>query len=317
MSFALSDLLTVVIVASPSRIHPQTDLIDEAISSVEAFVLGPNSDVPFVLSHDGPVRLSARQLLDYDAYLRTLKKKYKGTPKRVVTLEAWGHISGSLKESLALVSTPFVLVCQHDFKFTRSVPIVDLLELMAVNPEVKHVRFNKAANEPYDYDLFPGKRRDFYQQVDYHLPRGRLLSLIKTLGWSDNNHLCRANYYTNVVFPLVGNRRIPPEHACNPASRESLHGFFGTYIFGGLGDEAAIQHLDGRHPSTPEFGPHFFTRMDVDGRSLKSRIVRRFWLGWLRCKNLGEKWFFTYKAQSLVRASRRTPCTEKSSTTSA
>jgi len=138
-----------------------------------------------------------------------------------------------------------MLVCQHDLAFVRPVDLPGLVRGMARRPDIRHVRFNKTENAPTTWDGEPAGRRRFFTEEVLAAGAGDI-RLTRTIGWSDNNHLCRADYYRHVILPLVRDRCIHPEHAANLAASPRMHDLLGTYIFGGLGEPPVLHHLDGR-----------------------------------------------------------------------
>ena len=110
-------------------------------------------------------------------------------------------------------------------------------------------------NYPYIWDCNPSYRKLLYKEESVSV-QGKNFSYIRTLGWSDNNHLTTRDYYLNLILPLVGRRRIFPENVANLASGIFNHKLLGTFIYGGLGEQQTIFHLDGRGSQDfPEVAP--------------------------------------------------------------
>lgn len=244
-AFGLPELLTVLVVGSPIPSHPSTEIISATVDSLN--LLGIDHRTRVVLAHDGvPPGADSELVANYAAYLANLRESCESRPNTLVTVNPrWGHLSGNIRNALQEVTTPYVLICQHDFPFIRGLELARVIAGMAGTPRIQHVRFNKNANTPVVWDCDPPSRAQFYTEEVIATPLGEL-RLTRTIGWSDNNHLCRVDYYRNIILPLVGERRIFPEHAANLAASHRVHDVLGTYIFGGIGDPPVLEHRDGR-----------------------------------------------------------------------
>jgi hypothetical protein len=242
--------LTIVVTASPIPSHPSTAGIDEVIESLK--FLGIRDHVRVILAHDAPrSRKNPRGAVAYRKYLEKLRLKYSEPRFSLLTRTRWGHLSQTLVNAVDHISTPFVLVLQHDLPFVRHVNLSALLDVMESNPEIKHVRFNKRENFAAAWDanddrfrINPISRSQFFSEVRARSSHGEV-SLVQTLAWTDQNFLCRTAYVRDIVSPLVARLRCFPERVLNPLNTESTHLFFGTYVWGPLGAPPAIKHSDG------------------------------------------------------------------------
>jgi len=236
--------INVVVLANPSESHPSTQIIEETIESVRNFT-GLNK-AHFILSHDGIPNSLVHLKSQYEEYLSNLEIKFNRDPQvTILRAQKHLHLSGNISQALRIVKSKYVLLVQHDLPFIRKIEIDHCLLALEKYPEIKHLRFNKEENFPYEFDCMPPNRRKSYTQHNLELNKNSI-SVIKTLGWSDNNHLCNKDYYEKVVFQIVKNRKIAPEHALNKVSNVFTGRLLGNYIYGAVGDPAAIKHLDGR-----------------------------------------------------------------------
>lgn len=244
-AFELAEILTVIVAGSPIPSHPSTQMIAATVESLR--LVGIDQCTRIVLAHDGPPPGVAQDVLnDYQQYLVNLETLFSSRPNIIIQVNpVWGHLAGNIRYALNSVSTPFLLLCQHDFSFLREIDLRQVIEAMTVRSDIKHVRFNKNENAPRVWDCDPPRRAKFFTEECVPTPRGNVF-FTRTIGWSDNNHLCRTDYYRNVILPLVGTRRIFPEHAANLAASHRVHDVLGTYIYGGLGEPATLVHLDGQ-----------------------------------------------------------------------
>jgi hypothetical protein len=147
---------------------------------------------------------------------------------------------------------------QHDLPFIRPVDLREAVATMVEDSRVKHLRFNLLPNSEAGWDsgvppglnMAPRVRSGFHKQVESL----RGTSLMQTLNWSDNNHLCHSSYYSEVVFPVVGLRPIPPERAMIPLVTPETHTHFGTFVWGESDAAPMIAHSDGRRFSQSLWG---------------------------------------------------------------
>jgi len=240
--------LTIVILCSPSPKHPSIQMITETLDSLN--FLGLNKELPIIISHDFPHPESPGEtFISYEQYLRNLKVFVSGKSNiSIIESTSFSHLSGSISNSLKYVDSKYVLFVQHDLKFIAPVDLNGCILAMEENSRIKHVRFNKNVNQAKVWDQDPAHRKLLFREIRIE-QFGTELKLIRTLGWSDNNHLTRTEYYRSIVMPMVGMRRTFPENILNITSGIFTNAFLGTYIYGGLGLPAVIEHLDGRDSS--------------------------------------------------------------------
>lgn len=237
------ELLTVVVAASPIPSHPSTRIISRTVESLS--YLGLSAETRILLVHDWFKPGSPKEVVEaYAKYLSSLTRNCKDCPNiEIHVLKKWGCLTGVMRYAMQEITTRYLLAVQHDFEFVRHVPALDLCRAMDVNPTLNHIRFNQRSNFPIGFDGQSAGRMDFFQAVD--LPRNAF-PLVRTAAWSDNNHLARVDYYRRVVLPLVGRKPTFMEAVLNPLNSPERHRLFGTYVFGGIGEEKTINHLDGR-----------------------------------------------------------------------
>jgi len=246
ISSRLINDLTIIVVASPIPSHPSCEIIEETISSL-SFLGNPNQ-IPIILAHDAPhPRSASSDRASYAEYLTRLEAKYGSDESISISVgKTWGHLIGNITEALRHVHTRYVLIVQHDLPFVRSVDLDSVLDVMNSYEQVKHVRFNKRSNIAVGYDGLTPVDAAFFEEERFLAANStKSLSLVRTSAWSDNNHVCRKDYYGQVVQPIVGGMRLPPE-SINFLNSPLTHGYFGTYIYGPISGEAVIRHLDGR-----------------------------------------------------------------------
>lgn len=255
----LSDL-TVLVVASPVKSHPSTAILDETLESLKAHLnleIG-QPGTPFVIAHDGLSPFASWQVRkNFKHYLLSAREAHPQNTV-VIRLSRRRGLTRNIENGLAHVATPFVLIVQHDLPFCAPVDFDAAMALIRSNEDIKHLRFNRFDNNEAGWDagvpaalkVDPEIRSSFFCEID--VSPG--VSVMQTLNWSDNNHLTSVSYYPQVVFPVVGRRRIPPERAMIPLVTPETHFTFGTYVWGGLSQAAVISHTDGREFRNTIFG---------------------------------------------------------------
>ena len=239
------DQLTVVILAHPIESHPSLKIINKTIDAMK--FIGVTYNTRIIISHDKPRNLATKLVKEnYKKYFKRLNEFYASSPNILITkTKNHAFLSGNIKHALKYVDTKYVLFVQHDLAFCREVDIVRLLEVMEQNDEIKHVRFNKRHNwQTEGWDYFYKDHYSFLKQVNYSIINGKV-SLLRTLTWSDQNHLTTVDYYKKIVFPLCLFLKVYPEDVLNRLTCKALFAFFGNYVYGGFSDEATIVDLDG------------------------------------------------------------------------
>ena len=245
MGISTRELLTVVVLAHPVKSHPDSTLMDKTLASLGFLNLDPGTRV--VISHDHPSRkLDKKRKEDFQAYLQALCVKLNSRKDYLITTtHKHSFLSGNIRHSLKFVETKYVLFVQHDLAFAAEVNIHALLSAMENSSEVQHVRFNKRPNNLKEgWDFYLKERRDFVQLQTWMTNFGEL-QLLKTLAWSDQNHITSVSYYRDLVLPLCSNYKVYPEDMLNPFTCKKLFGLFGNYVYGGYDSQAYIQDLDG------------------------------------------------------------------------
>jgi len=241
--------LTVLIAASLVPSHPRTDLVEQVLDSVRHVRTVRPLDV--IVCHDPPrPDATSRDRRRFDEYIGRLERlAVQRGDFRVTVADRWGHLVGNLRHVLEQVETEFMLVLQHDWMLVEPLPIDDLITMMTRHPEVRHLRFNRHPNLPVHWDGKRPERVEFFEEVELDGQR-----LCRTLAWSDIPHLCRVDYYRDVILPIVGDRQTFPEFVCDPLSVPRTHELFGTYLYGPYGREPTSVHLDGRFAGQPLLG---------------------------------------------------------------
>lgn len=223
---------SVIITASHIPSHPSIDFIKMTYESLRYANL--EKGTPIILAHD------FNDSESYKQYLANLEKYIKDKPDvRIVTCEKHKHLTGNVRNAFNHINTDYVLIIQHDLPFIREFNIPQIIEDMQLNPELKHVRFNKRSNTKTGFDSINNL---FGKQLI-----SKTHTYTRTPGWSDNNHLCPTAYYRDVILKECSDGAPMESFIWNKSINEDTHAKYGTYLFGPINEKAYITHIDGRN----------------------------------------------------------------------
>jgi hypothetical protein len=175
-------------------------------------------------------------------YLENLKEYILDkTNIQIVVLNSHGHLTGSVRNAFNFITTEYVLIIQHDFPFIRDFEIEKVIQDMKINLELKYVRFNKRANTKVGWDALNDL---FGKQII-----SQNYTYTRTPNWSDNNHLCRSDYYRDIILKECNDGKPMEAYLYYKSKTEEIHNKYGTYIFDEIDKPAYIKHIDGRNES--------------------------------------------------------------------
>lgn len=224
-------LLTVIITASFIPSHPSIKIIQETIESLQLINIPSNSKI--VLAHD------YSKNLNYIKYIENLNKYIEHYSNiKIVERKSHGHLTGNIRNSLQDIHSKYILVIQHDLPFISKFDILKVIYDMEENDNIKYVRFNKRKNVKLGFDSQNNLFGLEQKQKNYIYTR--------TPAWSDNNHLCLTSYYNNIVMKECPDGCAMEQKLHTKIKDEETHKKYGTYLFGGLNNQAIIKHTDGR-----------------------------------------------------------------------
>jgi hypothetical protein len=279
----LSDL-TIIISSSPSPTHPNTNLVDSVLESVDEFLNLPEIKVIFCLDAPKPNQPSA-DIDKYEEFILKLENRFRMNKNYVfVKNSEWGHLSGGLKKAIQLVNTNFALVLQHDLPFIEHIDLEPLIEIIKKESLVKRIEFTRDQG-PCRWDFEPYYRRFKYKSKIFKI-NNKEIALTKTLAWTDNNYLCSKSYVEDVIFGVIKDERIFPEHALNLASSRLTADLLGTWRLGLESSGPFIFHTNGKFQESQS--------------NMKSLRVRILYLNLLRLKTFTERFKFRSRAIMLI-----------------
>lgn len=245
----VSQLITVIISTNPIPSHPNTDKLYEAQKSL--FLIPALRSAHKLIVFDGIQPGHEDQKAAYEEYKHRVQKLCEEDPyfanTDLVFCKEWKHLSGALGEAIQQVTTPFVLINQHDLELKKEFNLNGLIATMVANPEIGHVRLYGARRN------IPGNA-SWDGPIDVASFRNSFVPLCRAFGWSDQTHIAPTSYYREFVLPLCQEKKTFMEGILQPAfqktisiiGKEDAHALFGTYLYGGPSDGAYIWHSDGQ-----------------------------------------------------------------------
>ena len=222
---------SVLITASFILSHPSIAFIQSVIESLKYIHM--DKDTPIILAHD------YSEDCKFKEYLTNLNEYISNYSNiRIVVRDSFGHLTGNVRNAFDFITTEYVLIIQHDLPFIRHFEIEKVIEDMKKNPELKHVRFNKRANIK---KLSDAQNELFGKQIV-----SNNYTYTRTPSWSDQNHLCRSDYYRDIILQECDDGKYMEHYLITKSQTEDIHNKYGTYIFDEVNKPAYIAHIDGR-----------------------------------------------------------------------
>ena len=230
--------VTIIITSSFIPSHPNTYIIDAVINSIYNNIIYDKIDnLKILIACDGlKLNTDNKKMVKYHKYIDNLKNKWKDNENiKIILNNKFGHLVGNIKNVFSYVETDYILIVQHDLMFVSQLNLNDIIDDLKKYPELKHVRFNKRNNIKAGWD----KTKKFASKII----KTEKNSYILTESWSDQNHICKSSYYQNIVFKEVIEKTFMERILNNKA--KGFHDKYGTFIYGYLGMDKIIVHLDG------------------------------------------------------------------------
>jgi hypothetical protein len=231
--------VTIITTTSAIPSNPSTEMIEEAQATwLQVPALRKCKKI---IVFDGVPTPQRYRSLAYELFIKNCEKLVEDDPnfahtKLVINTEH-RHLANSLRTAIYLVDTPYVLVHQHDFCLSKPFDFFNLVRSMDRNPGLKMIRFNKFSNLANYWD----------GPIDDYIEGGALIPLMRTFGWSDNDHFARTDYYTNFVLPKVTWNGAMEWFLHDPAKIMRYHRDYGCYLYGEYGETHYLHHIDGKY----------------------------------------------------------------------
>ena len=238
---------SIVILSSLIPTHPAITMINDTFNSFSTMLDGLPSNTPIFISVDGlrAKDLNTNNLEKLQLYIENLRERFRENPHvAILNNPSHGHISNSIRRALQMVTTRFIYVVQHDFKFIKYINHTSIVKSMREYPgELQIVRFPMRPIS--DNSRI---RSDCKKVVEYN-------NIPFTAGpWSDNNHLTTKRYYDELL-QSIGPAGRPPEAPMMKHAKEAGANCttYHQYLYN-VWLSPFLTHLDGRltKPLSPE-----------------------------------------------------------------
>eukprot|EP00927_Polykrikos_kofoidii_P009440 TRINITY_DN13935_c0_g1_i1.p1 TRINITY_DN13935_c0_g1~~TRINITY_DN13935_c0_g1_i1.p1 ORF type:complete len:387 (+),score=62.23 TRINITY_DN13935_c0_g1_i1:36-1163(+) len=269
----LSEKITVLLSTSPVGRHPDTDLIDEVIATMQ-YAEGvsecrliivcdgyrsENGDgVAFTESKYRAGIVDAKSAANYEEYKARLREKAaSSSTMEVFELDSRHGFGFAVRAALPLVRTPYVFVMQHDRSIMRPANIRRLVAAMERDPaRLKYIGLPTATTLGHKSHVLS----KYGIHIEAHIADSDGLVLMPLIQWYDSAHVCETEYYRNFVFDPV--RKLVARGGfiedkfgqfqladIRKRGVDVAHPEYGTFIAVGPASEFGehiIGHLDGR-----------------------------------------------------------------------
>ena len=233
--------ITIVVATSVLPSHPDTDIIDETISTIRSHF--PDNEI--ILQMDGLREERLARKADYDEYKSKVLWKCMHEWKNVLPIifDEHCHQTTMMKRTIDLINTEAMLYVEGDAPITPDCEIdwqkcLDMLEYNKANT----IRFHFEAVIPHEHS---------------HLMFGLEDGFMKTIQWSQRPHLSTVKYYREMVLP-VSNEKTFIEDKFHGVVQDDGWDKHKLWIYHPEGNIKRSYHLDGRR------GTQKFTSDDDD-----------------------------------------------------
>lgn len=249
----VAELITVITSTSPTTSIPSVKMLMEAQTSL--YKIPAFRKCKKIIVFDGIRPNYADRTKDYENYkLNVQILAYSNTifsNTELAFCDSWVHLSGTLREALKWVTTPYIFVYQHDDKLIREFDLNGCIASMMINPNLKWIQLARHKNTDYSGEMFS----TYFGPVDNYIEGGSFVPLTRCFGWSDYANVSTVDYYQNFVLPKCGKGFM--EGWLLPALKDAVRGKdtdginkahqeFGCYFYGNLNDGNYVYHMDGR-----------------------------------------------------------------------
>jgi hypothetical protein len=290
-SAGMSDKLTVVITTSPVASNPDTEMLEEVLAT---FSFAPGLlDCPKVFVFDGVKikdkaqyrqgQVTAEGQRNYEEYKARIRQlSQEGglfANSQMVECEERMGFGYALREAInqpGLITTPYVIVVQHDRTFMRSVDLNAVLRAMDAHEQLFYVGLPTSSvlnhgGAPETSDVrkaecsrgFEGYMHFVASKYKVHIASHVLVppelggaKLVPLVQWYDSTHVCRLQYYRDFVFSRKKLRVKKGGFIEDKLGQQQLKEIkeggmgafaeYGTYVLDDMSDQVAVSHLNGR-----------------------------------------------------------------------
>mmetsp|Transcript_87770 Transcript_87770/g.200594 ORF Transcript_87770/g.200594 Transcript_87770/m.200594 type:complete len:330 (+) Transcript_87770:54-1043(+) len=296
----LREEMTVVVTTSATRSNPDTQLLRSVMHSF-GLVDGLTACRTIVVCDgfrpkdgegaDSNKRglLTADRQQAYVEYIATLQESTdwycQGQPVEVMALTEHAGFAGAVLKAVETVTTPFLMVVQHDWAFVRAVDVSGVLDVMSTTPRVRYCTFmaGKMRNYLQTVRSIPKLKIDLRPVAPDH-PVGERMYPLGIL--YDRTHVCRVEFWNEWIRTGIQRCRVRRAGARGGRGRSS--GCVGNFPEDLLGREVrSVLEEGGQEALMDQVGTSFLCDSDdaavvhMDGRKFLSEeeLAARGWRG--------------------------------------
>lgn len=176
--------ISVIVPTSPIAAHPETDILEETISSIRHWL----PDVEIFLTFDGIPPDHYHRHAQYDEYIRRalwLADHGGWGAVRPEVFTSHQHQSGMMRRTLGEVNTPLVFYVEHDAPLVTDEPIdFNAIENFLLRGHSDVVRLHHEAVIPDEHQ---------------HMMHGTDKGFLRTSQWSQRPHVSTVAFYNRVM----------------------------------------------------------------------------------------------------------------------
>lgn len=247
-----SELITVITTTHPICSVPSDEHLYLAQASL--FINPVLAKSKKIIVFDGVAPGFKDRSMNYELYKQQIKHLQKTDPffenTELIFCKQWVQLSGTIRQALKYVTTPFVFIHQHDMCFTKKFNITASLCSMLANKNIKWIQFGGRPNFAHKGDMQTSR----FGLIDEYVEGGSFIPLTRVFGWSDHTHLASVDYYTNFIMPMC-KANYMEDTVCRNFKKallnksweemNTVHLKFGTYLYGNLEDGCFFWHSNG------------------------------------------------------------------------
>lgn len=264
--------VTVILNTSPVRAHPSTRLLEEVVESfawvpgllacrlilvADGYKLRERDEHKSGIVSPGVAAAYRRYLIRVDRLTQSPGSALAGA--ELLVLEERHGCAHALRRALSLVTTPLILVVQHDRPFCAAVDLRPLVDAMRLH-EGSVNTIGLVTPTTRDYEklwISRGVPNAFFRSRTLVVAASTPVRLVPIVAILDSTHLASAAWLRARVFGPEMRTSLPVgcflEDTLGQAQLAELradpssHAWYGTYLASpGLGAPVLVTHLNGR-----------------------------------------------------------------------
>lgn len=240
----VAKLVTVITSTNPIPSIPETSHLYQAQASLS--IVSTLRLCKKIIVFDGVPEHKKAMASRYEEYKQNVIRLTETDPyfanTELVFCEQWRHLSGAITNALAHVTTPFVLIHQHDLVIRKPFDLNGCVATLIANPNIKYIHFSSSVNSDPSWN----------GPVDQKIAGRHFVPLTRSFGWSDRTHVASVAYYKKDILPLCPFtfmedvvQKIMKQDLARHGKR--YHSRFAPYLYGNIHDGDYLTHTDGRN----------------------------------------------------------------------